>query len=158
MEELNESLVAIDEFRLDRELKNQPKLFMRYALLLAGAKQEVANYKAALDVAVADLNLEIRNDPIRFKLPKVTESTIESCIKIQPQYANALKKLNRAKYRMDMYQAAVDALEHRKKALEGLVYLQGQNYFSAPKMPKGSVMTEEVKREIRNKGKRSRDE
>jgi hypothetical protein len=64
---------------------------------------------------------------------KVTEAAVAAAILTQPNYRVALKALTAARHRQDVYQAAVDALDHRKKALESLVQLHGQGYFAAPR-------------------------
>ena len=54
---------------------------------------------------------------------------------------------------MDMIQAAVIALDHRKSALERMVSLHGQNYFSTPVISgegKDNV-EEQIKRSVRTK-------
>ena len=40
------------------------------------------------------------------------------------------------KHKVDVLQVVVDALDHRKKALENLVTLHGMSYFASPKAPK----------------------
>jgi hypothetical protein len=51
----------------------------------------------------------------------------------------------------------VAALDHRKKALENLVYLHGQSYFSAPTAPRGMKdrMDEVEKASVRGKARRA---
>jgi hypothetical protein len=63
----------------------------------------------------------------------------------------------RAKDRVNKVEAVVTALDHRKKALENLVYLHGQSYFSAPTAPRGMKdrMDEVEKASVRGKARRA---
>ncbi len=102
----------------------------------------------------AELEDAIRKSPPDFDLEKVTEPSIASCIIRQSEYQSAVKAVNKAKHRVAILKAAVTALDHRKKALEGMVQLQGQNYFSEPRV-KGSTretMDEITKQSVRQKG------
>jgi hypothetical protein len=132
-----ESVIEIDMGRLDEEWVRQPALFLKYAAQLADARQEHAEAKADIDVVRADVSKVIRGDPDRYGVTKVTEASIDAAVTTHKQVEDAVAKAGKAKHRMDLLQAAVDALEHRKKALENLVFLHGQEYFSEPRTPKG---------------------
>jgi len=124
----------IDLNRLDEEWIGQPKTFFKYAAELADARKELEEAKAELDVLKATIDKNIRDDSDAFGLPgKTTETLISNTILLQPLYQNAMKDYREKKHRVDMVQAAVSALDHRKSALERLVSLHGQNYFATPK-------------------------
>jgi hypothetical protein len=143
-----ESLIEVDENQLDREWINQPKLFMKFALMLAKAKRSHAEAKANVDTVEAELNLLVRSQPVTYGIgTKVTEAVIASVVVSQSQYKEATKRLIQAKYRMDMIQAVVDALDHRKRTLENLVVLHSQNYFSTPRAKGEREVLEEKQRE-----------
>lgn len=128
------SPVAIDETRLDHEWVHQPEAFYAAAADLAKSRHKVAEAKAGLDVAEALMSRKVRAAPDKYGLSaSPTVGAIDGAVKLSAEYAEAVDKLNRAKFRQDMCQALVDALDHKKKALESLVYLHGQNYFSTPK-------------------------
>lgn len=128
------SPVAIDETQLDREWLDHPERFYEAATELAEARHRVAEAKANLDVIEAQTTKKVRASPEKYEILKVTEGAIADAVKLTAEHALAVGKLNKAKYRQDMCQALVDALDHKKKALESLVYLHGQNYFSSPKV------------------------
>lgn len=144
-----------DEHRLDQEWLEQPRLFGKHALQLADARREHEETKAERDVIVAEIDMDIRRDPVKYDLPKVTEGSVEKLILLQPRYQKAQRKVIEAKHRVDVLQAVCDALEHRKKALENLVHLHGQDYFSTPTPPKGTreAVEENAKREVRRRTK-----
>jgi len=147
-----ESFTQIDESQLDQEWLRQPALFHKYAIKLAQAKADLAEAKAELDVTCSEVSLAIRQNPGKFGLTKLTDKGVEAATLLQREYVLALREVNRQKYRVDVYQAAVDSLEHRKRALENLVTLHGQDYFATPRVRKhvnGTVRE--------NMGKRLRD-
>ncbi len=144
-----ESISDIDEFALDKEWSRQTRIYMTYALQLAEAKKELLDAKAALDLIKAELDLRIRECPENYGLKKVTEPAIENAIILRKDYKLALKAMHHAKHKVDTFQAVVDGMEHRKKALENLVVLEGRNYFSAPQDRSGVGIEERVKKSVR---------
>src|SRR5690606_19360446 len=76
---------------------------------------------------------DIRSDPESFQLEKVTEKAVEATVPLHPKVAKARQSLIEAKHGADVLQAAVNALEHRKRALESLVQLYGMEYYSEPR-------------------------
>ena len=138
------SFFDLDDKRLDEEWNSQPQLYYNWGVKLADAKAAVERAKASRDLVYAELNKDIRSDPVKYDLPKTTESLVESIILIQDKYKLAHEKYIAAKHKMDVLTVTVEALDHRKKALENLVHLFGMNYFSEPKGPRG-MREEEVK-------------
>ena len=125
-------ILSIDLFRLDEEWIEQPELFHTYAQKLADANSEFDTAKAGLEVTKAELDREIRQNPDSFELSKLTEPLITSTVLIQPEYSKANRILIEARHTRDILQATVNALDHRKKALEKLVELHGRDYFAVP--------------------------
>lgn len=148
--------VQIDENRLDYEWVRQPGLYHEWALKVAEAKERHAQAKVELDLVRAELDHEIRTHPSRYNLEKVTETVVETTTIRQKEYQVALAVMNKAKYEMDVFQAAVEALDHKKKALENLVSLRLSDYFSEPKAPKGrrDEVSEMEMKALRRKGQK----
>jgi hypothetical protein len=136
-DEKTESLIAIDPDRLDEEWVGQPALFYRYAARLANAKRMVDEMKAEMTVVEADLARKIRTDPGSYGVEKITESAVREALVLQPDYTTANEAVIEARHAAELYGAAVTALDHRKKALENLVYLHGQSYFATPQPREG---------------------
>lgn len=158
-----DSVITIDEFALDREWLNQPQLFMQFALELADAKHVFAERKARVDVVKAELELAIRQSPEAYKIAKVTEATILATILTQDAYSKAVRLMNKARHKVDVLQAVVDALDHRKRTLENLVTLHMANYFSKPTEKKkskegGSWAEESIKKKARAVGVKQRED
>ena len=130
-------LFDIDENRLDEEWVSQPRHYYEQAVKLADARKKYEQMKAEKDVVEAELDFDVRSKPGDFDLEKITEPVVKNTILLQPRHKEATKALIESKHSMDIVQAIIDALDHRKKALENLVSLRLANYFSEPKAPKG---------------------
>jgi len=128
--------IIIDEEALDKEWLRQPALMMKYAKHSARMQNALEEAKQELDIARAEADRTIRENPKGFDIPdRVTEGAISSAILTYKPYIEASKAFLDAKYEADMAKAAVNAFEHRKSALENLVRLYGQQYFAGPSVP-----------------------
>jgi len=127
--------MRIDEKCLDVELLNQPEKVYKYSKLLAEAKQELELAKENLSLVKAEIDLDIRDNPDKYKLQKVTETAITNIILLEEEYKEAQARLNKAMYEVNVLQGAVYAINDRKSSLENLVKLHGQDYFAGPSIP-----------------------
>ena len=129
-----ESFLAIDEYRLDKEWLKQPDLMYEHATMYADAKRDSSEAKSNLEIVKAQLTNKVRTYPEKYGLPdKPTEKAIEAKVLSSKRYRKAHKAMLDAVHAMDVHAGAVKGVEHRKTALEKLVSLQGQNYFSTPR-------------------------
>jgi len=128
----------IDRSRLDDEWVDQPRMYNRYALASAEARLEYNRAKATLDVTKAETELRVRKNPEKYELTKVTESVIASVVLLDKQCQMAAMSVAEARHDLDVAEAAVSAMDHRKKALEDLVRLFLADYFSKPREPEGA--------------------
>ena len=154
---MSDDPVHINENRLDEEWVRQPALYHDYAVKVAGARNRHAEAKAELDVVFAEIDHKVRTHPSRFNLEKLTEAVVQNTVLLQREYQDALKAVNKAKYELDLFQAMVDALEHKKKGLENLVSLRLSDYFSEPRPPAGKKdKVEEMEtKAVRKKGQKT---
>lgn len=127
----------IDPLRLDDELIGQPQQRGQFGELHADALKDLDDAKANLSVAEAEADRDIRENPADYGIDKLSEARISAAVTLHPAVKVALKRVNEAKYKLNVLQAAIDGLEHRKRALSDLVTLHGQDYFAAPRMPAG---------------------
>lgn len=147
-------LVGIDKNRLDDEWIGQPKRYFKWALQLEDARADFEEVKAEFDVVKSELDLAIRTNPDDYDLPKVTDKAIAAALIVQGAYKEAQQTVFTVKHRVGVLQAAVTALDHRKKALEKLVDLHGQKYFASPRASESSreAMEEVEKKSVRRRG------
>lgn len=133
------SFLVIDSNNLEKEWVDQPRLYFKYATKLENAREDFEQAKAELGVVAAECDLDIRNNPAKYDLPKATEKSVEAAVAMHDDYVAAAKEVSVQRHRVGVFQAAVNALDHRKKALEKLVELFLANYYSAPRAPAGST-------------------
>lgn len=163
----------LDENNLVEEWINQPRMYFKYSELLTAAKEEAARCVARVEIAQdelkevkAKLDIFLRKNTTKIfgKDSKPTENAIANRIMIHVKYKAAKteiyklgEELIKANSEVSTYYSAVHTLDHRKSALERLVSLHGQNYFSVPQAV-DSVSKETIdgqqKRHVRSKGRR----
>jgi len=150
------NIFEIDQYNLDKEWIRQPSLYHQYAVELADARRDWEEAKRARDVARAEADMAIRRNPESFGLVKITEKAIEATIPTVAAVRVAEDNVIECRHAVDILSAASDALEHRKRALEGLVSLFLADYFSSPRPPKGAEekMSQAEKKSARKKGVR----
>ena len=137
---MTQDIFDLDKNRLDEEWTQQPRLYAQYATKLADARAEHERAKASRDVVEAELDRDIRLNPEKYDLTKVTEGSIQSTITLQKAHRKVVGDVIEASHTVDTLDAYVRALDHRKKALEKLVDLRLADYFSEPR--KGPVAQE----------------
>lgn len=136
--DLPESFHEIEENDLAGEWQRQPQSFLQIMVKLAEANKDKATAKAGLEECYATLSNAIRANPEKFRIVKITEATVEEVVLMNPQYKDLQKKFIDSSYLVDLLEAASKTMEHKKKALENLVYLTGQGIHSAPKAKPGT--------------------
>lgn len=136
---------AIDAEALDQEWLGQPALYHKWAVRVADARQKVAEAKADLDVTKAEVGQAIRSNPEEYGVSKPTVDAINEAVLLAEDYQKAAAAVIKAQHTADVLAAAVAALDHRKRALENLVELQGRDYFSTPRAA-GSSMAKVARR------------
>jgi len=124
--------LAIDPHRLDEEWLNQPALLMKYSELCAQSIHDYDDAQHACELTKAQTAHDARIDPDSFEIGKPTESAIKEAVALDEECKVATAKMHRAKHITALLQSATRALEQRKCALENLVRLHGQGYYSEP--------------------------
>lgn len=135
-EDLDRRVADIDEHALDRECVEQPRVFLRYALMLAEARKDLKEAEDATKVAAAECSLDIRKSPEKYGMAKATDDSVKAMTAVQKSVIDAHRREAEAEYQVNMLQAFVSALDQRKRMLEVLTTLQGQGYYAAPKVPR----------------------
>jgi len=92
--------------------------------------------KERLDVVEAEMDRDVREDPEKYDLVKLTETLIKSTVLQTSERQIAAQNYIDAKYEYDMAQAAVRSIDQKKTALENLVKLHGMSYFAGPSVPR----------------------
>lgn len=142
--------LEINEHRLDFEWRRQQKLYRRYARRAAMARNKVNESKARMELAEAELTLEVTKNPGKFGLETKTIPIVEATVTAHPKYQKAVSRHNKAKYELDLVQSMVDALDSKKRALQDYVSLWLASYFADPSVRVSGRASEEMtKRAVR---------
>jgi len=154
--------LAIDPAKLDVEAGLQGELFFKWAEKAVEARKDADYAKFHLEVTVTDTSIKARRDPGSFGLSKATEGAIDTAVKASIEYREAYDEWIEKKAASALLDKAVEAMEQRKRMIEILVTLHGQQYFAGPSVPRNLVEAwnevkggrdEEVKKKTRRRKK-----
>ena len=146
---IEKSDLTIDPYDLDNEWVKQPNLYGRYASMAADARRDFDEDKVQVDVVYAELDADIRRNPESYNLVKPTENSIKSAIPGQERYREAVQAMIDSRHHMDVVNAMVSALDHRKTALSKLVDLLLADYYSKPRASSGAKEeTDEIEKRM----------
>lgn len=126
--------IEIDPNNLDLECLRQPALFLKYSELLADAKQNLDRARRNLDKETARISLEIRTNPEEYTgdTKKPTEAMITALVDTDDSINRANAIVIKCRHDVEILQGIVNSFEQRKRSLNNLVSLHGQQYFSGP--------------------------
>jgi len=153
------SLVYIDKDKLDEVVFTHADRYLEYAEQLEEARHGVEVAEAKLDVVKAEVEKEIRKFPKRFKLKlPIREASIKLEIVLHPRYQKFESRLIEKKHRRGILQAAVNALDHRKRMIEKGCDLFFAGYFGKPRVDPDEQAVLDYNRKKRLKKRRDRDD
>ena len=141
--------LEIDKFNLDGELARQADLVGDWAERVADARQAYNEAKNRLEFIEADTSIEIRNSPEAYGIQKATVDAVANAVKIDPRYQQAVKLTNTARHEMDVANAVLTGLDHKRTGLSNLVELWIRDFYSEPKQR----LTDEEKQMVRRRGR-----
>jgi len=127
-----EGLLDIDKTRLDEECERQPYLVWEYGRMSAKALRDVDDALSNLKLVEADVDAAVRDAPAKFGLDKINETAIKRAILRSEEFQEAQEQLNKAKYRVNVLEAANRSLDHRRTSLTMLDKQDERGYFARP--------------------------
>ncbi|MFA5525873.1 MAG: hypothetical protein WC992_03520 [Acholeplasmataceae bacterium] len=130
--------VRIDESALDVEWLNQPSLALKYARLSAYWNDMVRRLDERKKTIRSELILKVNANPAALLgKDKPNAGDIEAYYRADTGYQSVVSELNDAMKESEYANLAKDEICYtRKKALENLVVLHGQQYFAGPTVPR----------------------
>jgi len=128
--------LLIDTGNLEKECIGQAPKFHQFSVELADARLEQDKAKADVDVTYAELDSDIRDDPDKYNIPKLSEGIVKATILQQSAYQNAVLYYNKTTHNVRILEAMVKALEHRRSALKQVVELRLSESFAEPSEPR----------------------
>lgn len=133
--------LRIDLEALDETCLTQSEIFWKWSERAREARSHMERREQALEVTKAEVEGKIRKNPSKYGVepgPRggVTEGAISNAIALNSEVAKATLRYMNARNTSAMLQNAVSALDYKKRSLEGLITLHGQQYFAGPKEPR----------------------
>jgi len=127
--------IKINRNELDLEWLRQPELIGKYSRELAQAQLELDKLDERISVITAEKELEIRTNPEKFGLEKITEGALKTILQMDKELIGMRNAISEKKFEVNILSGALKALDNKKKALENIVTLHGQQYFASPSSP-----------------------
>ena len=125
--------LLVDRDTLDISWEKHPMMCFAYSVALAEARQKVNNLKREHKIMLAETILDVKQNPRDYDLPlKPTVDQVKSAAECDVQCEGLWISLVDAEHESDLLAAAVKSLDSKKSAMESLVKLHGQSYFSNP--------------------------
>ena len=131
--------MAIDKHRLDEEWEGQPTLYTDYTKLSAKANRKTERAAEKVKVVRSRLVLQALSGELEALGKKPTGPAIEAYYRDHADHKAAKAEHLDCMYEADQMNNAMFALNHRKAALEHLVKLQLNNYYSRTFVSKDEV-------------------
>jgi hypothetical protein len=129
----------IDPNQLDVECVRQSDRLHHWAEQAVEAGYRMDRAKLKLEVTKARLEIQCRRKPADFGLAEAREKGIEAAVIAHEEYQDAYKAWLDARKEAKLLDAAVNSMESKRRMLEGLIKLHGQQYFAGPNVPKDLV-------------------
>lgn len=129
----------INPGQLDIESCQQADLFFKWAERAIEARHDMDTTKAKRDMVEMRIQMQVRKAPHKFGIEKVTEATITATAKIHADVEKANDDYLNARRNSGMLDAAVSAMEMKKRMIEVMITLHGQKYFAGPSVPRDLV-------------------
>lgn len=127
-----ENDIIIDESALDVEWLNQPELAIKYGKYWALCNRNYLSIVEQLKLLKARLINECFETN-----SKATALMVDAFVRTNDEHIDLKEQLVKAQYKLNIAEIAKNEISYsRKMALENLVKLHGQNYFSSPNMPR----------------------
>lgn len=122
----------IDEENLHVEWLRQSDITSKYVFYYAQKKKEANITEKEKELAFANLDEQIRQQPEKFKMEKLTDASIKQAIIRQDQYQQKIMNNIEAQYEAGIAYGALQDMRERKEILSGLNYLYNTGYFDVP--------------------------
>ena len=127
----NPSMFQIDKNNLDTEWEQQSINTFAVGRQVAQAILAYDECKRKLEVTKARVDKDVRSDPEKYGVMKVTEGSIASAVLTHPDILDLQERVAQAYYEVNVCKTAATALENKKEALDCLTKLAQIGYFTA---------------------------
>jgi len=122
--------IKIDKYSLDLEFEKHPMLYHEFAMDMVASENEKDQAKDKLELLRAQLDVQIRDNPKKFGLEKITEAAISSTILQNKEYREAQEYYNNTMGNLRILKIAVESINKKQSSMEGLLKLYLGEYYS----------------------------
>ena len=147
--------IKINKYKLEEECEKQASIYFYWAEKLALAKTLLDETIDKSKLIAAQTEMAIRknwdSDYLK-KYGKQTENGIKAVLEIEMQEAK--QNIRDAQSEVNILQASVNALEHRKYELDNLTTLLVKGFYAAPNGGRREGVIESTERDVRKKLKK----
>lgn len=145
-------LLYLDKFALDKELTRQSNAAYWIGKELAQARDDYESAKLSLEVLEARLYKDLRNGARLTGQRRMTEDEMRATIQCDPDRVQAAEEVIATNRILSKWYAAAKAIDHKQKALEGLVSLHRMDYYSKEGLysePRNGKSPEEIRAKMK---------
>lgn len=127
---------SLDLLKLELHWLGHDELVRDWGELQAEAELDLEETQSALDLKKADVEFKLRkSDPEHHGFEKWTEGAIKCLLIKNEKVQDYEKRVRIRKHKVRLLKGVMKRLDNRKRALEKLVDLHGQQYFAVPRSP-----------------------
>jgi len=128
---------VVDPEALDVEAARQADLFYDWAKLEVELEDKAERLGHECDVMAAKIEVDARQNPEDYGLgPKSTEAAVKAAVLLDKRWAKKRERYFDAKRDASLAKKARYAMEQKKRMIEVLITLHGQEYFAGPSVPR----------------------
>ncbi len=120
---MNELTFRVNIADIKEELADFPGTFESWATKLATTSNAVSRTKLDLSLALAKKEIHIRQNPLNYGFPKLTEDTVKACLAADKDVNELERKLVDSEAEVRVLRAIVDSLEVKRSSLKYLCEL-----------------------------------
>lgn len=124
------SNLEIDIYSLEKECATNPQELYDAGMAYAEANYAYAAAKMERELMEAETNQNVRADPKKYKLEKITENAISNTVTTDKNVIKAKNKEMAAYYEMEKARAMRDAVSQKASLLKQEVTLWVTNYYA----------------------------
>ena len=121
----------IQEENIHMELAILPSQIFEAGELVADTRRALDEYKRRLELKEAEVDTEVRADPVSKGILKITESAVSAAIDMDAGVQLLKQQVIESKHANDVAYAAANALDAKRKSLESLVQLKNIGYYAS---------------------------
>jgi len=133
--------ISVDRNKLDEQLESIPSDMLVWSRQASAQVEALQRAENQLKLVEAKLSIAIRQNPVDYGFPKVTEDLVKSLIVTQPEYIDAQEAVTKTKSELTATRSVVDALEIKRSSLKYLAELTVSGYLGStnvnPRNPSG---------------------